>query len=190
MLDYTVCVELNATHRLHGYLPDDTYNPECMEEDGTCPEVFVQTYQDLPPEGINEDHYNYCGPGPCLKPYVSTKFRTVLQACGVAGGFTYKLIKRITANSNAYASRNLKGSNFAGNLWHSITVEEIYHFLGIILKMSMGNYQIGGIHAYFSPPIEIFSTPSESTKITGFTSWAADVMAEYCFSQIRYALYP
>ena len=152
MLDDTVSMEFNATHHLHGYLPDDTYNPESMKEDGTYPEEFVWTYHDLPPEGFNGVHYNYCGQGPCLKPYVSTKFRTVLQMCGVAGGFTYKLIKRITANSNAYASRNLKGSNFAGNLWHPIMVEEMYLFLGIILKMSMDSCQIGGIHAYFSPP--------------------------------------
>jgi hypothetical protein len=116
MLDDTGSGELNAAHHLYGYLPDDTYNPESMEEDGTYPEDFIWTYQDLPPKGINEDRYNYSGPGPCLKPHVSKKFRTVLQACRVAGGFTYELIKHITANSNAYASRNLKGSNFEGNL--------------------------------------------------------------------------
>jgi len=71
-------------------------------------------------------------------------------------------------------SKKLQGSNFAGHLCHPTTVEKMYLFLGIILKMSTDNHQIGGIHACFSPSLEMFSTPGESTKITGFTSWALD----------------
>ncbi len=184
------CEELDNIHRLYGYLPDEGYNPTSMEEDGNYPEELTWTYEDLPAEGLHEDLYHYSGPGPCLRPYVSTRFRTVLEAFGVAGGFTYELIKRITANSNAYASKNLKGSNFAGSFWHPISVEEMYHFLGIILKMSIDNRQVGGYHAYFSPPMELFSTPGDSTKIHGFSSWAADVMSEYRFRQIRAAFHP
>ena len=132
----------------------------------------------------------YNGHGPCLRPYVSTRFQTVLRACRVADGFTYQLIKCIMANSNAYASKNLRGSNFAGNLWHPITVNEMYHFLRIMLKITIDSHQIGGFQAYFSPPVELFSAPVYSTKIHGFTSWAADVMSEYCFKQIRTVFHP
>jgi hypothetical protein len=96
-----------------------------------------------------------------------------LEACGVAGGFTYELIKRMTANLNAYAAKHIRGNHFAGYSWHAITVEEMYHFLGIILKMSIDNHQIGGFHAYFSPPVELVSTPVHSTKIHGFSSWSS-----------------
>ncbi len=51
MLEDTVFVELNVTHHLHRYLPDDTCNPESMEEDGKFPEEFVWTYQDLLQKG-------------------------------------------------------------------------------------------------------------------------------------------
>ncbi len=89
---------------------------------------------------------------------------------------SHELIKHIMANSNAYASKNLKGSNCAGCLWYPITAEEMFHVLGIILKLSTDNCQISGIHDQFSPPVKIFNTPGQSTKVSGFTNWAADVM--------------
>jgi hypothetical protein len=69
----------------------------------------------------------------------------VLQACVVAGGFTYQLIKRISANLNAYANGHKNGNRVGGSLWKPIQVEEMYHALGIILKMSINNQQIRGI---------------------------------------------
>ena len=56
----------------HGYLPDEGYVPENMEEDGCYPEKLAWSYKDLPTEGLNEDLYTYRGPGPSLRPYVST----------------------------------------------------------------------------------------------------------------------
>ena len=55
--------------------------------------------------------------------------------------------------------------------------------------MSLDNRFVGGYHAYFSPPVELFSTPTQSIKIHGFSSWAADVMAEHRFKQIRAAFH-
>jgi len=57
--------ELGNNHHLHGYLPDEGYNPECMEEDGDYPEKLKRSYEDLPAEGLYEDLYRYNGPGPC-----------------------------------------------------------------------------------------------------------------------------
>lgn len=51
---------------LYDYLADDDYNPENIKTDGTYPEEFTWTYNDLPTGRIHEDHYNYSGPGPFL----------------------------------------------------------------------------------------------------------------------------
>ena len=75
---------------------------ESMEYDGNYPEELEWDLKDLPPniQDIQYPHYN--GNGPCLRNNVSRCFDTILGACGFAGGMTYELIKRITANSNAY----------------------------------------------------------------------------------------
>ena len=190
IIDSAMNMDLNENDLLYGYLPDDNYNPANMEEDGTYPEELHFTYEDIPPEGIQDHLYHYQGRGPCLRHNVSNKFQTCLEACGVAGGFTYQLIKRITANSNAYVDRIKDGNRFAGTIWTPITVQEMFRALGIILKMSIDCRQLGGIQSYFSPPRELLSGPGESTEIDGFTGWAADVMTDYRFRQIRAALRP
>jgi hypothetical protein len=98
---------LRESDRLYGYIPDDGYDPSYMEKDGMYPKELKFTYKDIPEGGINEEHYLYQGSGPCLCNYVTRRFKTVLQAYGVAGGFSYKHIKWITAHSNAYASKHL-----------------------------------------------------------------------------------
>jgi len=57
---------LTLNHRLHGYITDDGYDPASKEEDGIYPELLTWSYEDLPPEGVKEDHYHYSDPGPCL----------------------------------------------------------------------------------------------------------------------------
>ena len=190
IIDSAMNMDLNENDLLYGYLPDESYNPSSMEEDGAYSEELQFTYEDIPPEGIQDHLYHYQGRGPCLRHNVSNKFQTCLEACGVAGGFTYQLIKKITANSNAYVDRIKVGNRFAGTLWTPITVQEMFRALGIILKMSIDCRQLGGIQSYFSPPRELLSGPGESTEIDGFTGWAADVMTDYRFRQIRAALRP
>jgi hypothetical protein len=93
----------------------------------------------LPSEGLQEDYYHYNRCGPALCHNLCNKFVTLLEACGVAGGFTYPLIKQITANSNAYANSHKKNNRFSGSVWKPITVEEMYRFLGMTIKMSIDN---------------------------------------------------
>jgi hypothetical protein len=38
--------------------------------------------------------------------------------------------------------KECRGSNVTDNLWHPITMEEMYHFLGIILNMSIDNIRL------------------------------------------------
>jgi hypothetical protein len=80
---------------------------------------------------------------------------SLFDVCGVAGGFIYQLISRIIANSNAYASHHKKNNRFGGSVWKPITVKEMYHFLGMTLKMSIDNRELGGMTAYFCPPNEM-----------------------------------
>jgi hypothetical protein len=182
---------IGESELLEGYSPDSSYNPTSMEEDGLYPNQLQWKYEDLPENGLEEDIYRYEGSGPSLRRNVANKFSSPLQACAVAGGFTYDLIKRITANSNAYASKSKGTDNrFAGSPWTPITVEEMYHALGIILKMSVDNRQIGGWGSYFNAPTEMKYTPSQSISIDGFSSWASDIMSFYRFRQIRAALHP
>lgn len=60
------------------------------------------------PQGIQEDFYNYNGPGPALWHDIGSKFQTVLEACYIASGFMYHILKRITANLKAYADCHKK----------------------------------------------------------------------------------
>ena len=60
----------------------------------------------------------------------------------------------------------------------------MYHALGIILKMSIDNRQIGGILGYFSAPVELKSGPCQSTKVMGFPLWDANCMSAFHFCQI------
>ena len=137
---------------LFGYLPDDDYNPGRMEDDGFCLENLFWTHKDLPDDGSMSLIEVFDGQGPLLHPQIGTKFNTVLDACGIDSGFIYNLMKRITAILNAYAWSKLIGDKFVGSPWRNITLEEMYNSFGIILKMSIDNYQLGGINAYFSPP--------------------------------------
>ncbi len=81
----------------------------------------------------------YSGPGPCLRRGVGSKFQTLLGAAEVCGGFSREFIKRLTAHSNHYAQEHMDGGNrFGGSKWLNIFVQDMYHFLGVILKMSIG----------------------------------------------------
>lgn len=79
------------------------------------------------------------------------KFNTLLGACATAGGFSHGLIKWISMNSNAYVCAWLVGNKFYGCDWKNITVEEMFHALGIILKMRLVNILLGGLKAYLNP---------------------------------------
>lgn len=55
---------------LHGYIPDISYNPLIMEDDGEHHELLHWTYSDLVPNTPNTVYPHYNGVGLCLKRYV------------------------------------------------------------------------------------------------------------------------
>lgn len=115
---------------LHGYLPDEAYNLSRMEDNGEYPEELNWTYDNIPQNTPDTTYPHYNGPGPCLKKYIDKKFNTLLDSCGTANAFTYRLTKRITTNSNANIFNEEVGNKFYGSDSKSITVEEMDHTLG------------------------------------------------------------
>ncbi len=45
---------------------------------------------------------------------------------------------------------------FGGSKWENISTQEMIHWHGVILKMSIDNRKIGGYESYFSPPEKKF----------------------------------
>jgi hypothetical protein len=115
----------------------------------------------------------------------------LLGACGTAGGFSYELIKRITMNSNAYVRSRLVGNKFYGSDWKNITVEEMFHTLGMILKMSLVNIRLGGLKAYFNPLKKLYISCDDMIELSSIeTNWTDERLTLKRFLQIRAALHP
>jgi hypothetical protein len=66
----------------------------------------------------------------------------------------------------------------------------MYHFLGIILEVSIDNRQFGKGCIFPRLPNELKYDPGHSIKIARFSLCAANVMPIYCFRQICAALHP
>jgi hypothetical protein len=181
--------ELTEESLLFGYVHDNNYNPQDMEEDGSYDEDLEWEYDEVPTEDLTPAVYN--GEGPALRQGVSNKFKTVLEACSVAGGLSYDLIKRITAHTNASVRSKLIGYSFYGKEWRNIRVEEMYWTLGMILKMSLINFHFGGIKNYFVPLKRVYPT-SQGVDVLGLntTEWYNRRFSYGRFIQIRAALRP
>ncbi len=181
--------ELTEENLLHGYIHDSNYEPQNMEEDGAFVEELEWEYEEVPTNNLEYATYN--GEGPALHPGVSHRFYTVMGACAVAGGFSYDLIKRITAHTNASVRSKLVGYSFYGKEWRNIRVEEMYWTLGMILKMSLINFNFGGIRNYFIPMKKVYPT-SKGVDVLGLnsTEWYNRKFSYGRFIQIRAAIRP
>jgi len=173
-------------------LPDDSYDPEYMENDGDYAGIMRDIqfdYQELrhllvPPEDM------YDGDGPCLKPRVAAKFRTVFECALVCGGMSYSFWKRLTCNSNQYGRIHQVNGKFGGYQWANITVEEMIRFHGILLKMSIDNRSLGGYESYFTEIHQVNAGRDYFIPLEGFPAWANKVMTLSRFKQIRAAFHP
>ena len=130
------------------------------------------------------------------KPGIAEAFDDPFTALKVLGGFDYTFVARLTFNSNEYAKRYIlpKYPNrvINGETWRSITVKEMFHFLGIMLKISLSPVDGGGYTAYFHKGnLEIsFNRHQEAYEITNSNGWARDIMLLGRFKQIRMAYHP
>ena len=115
----------------------------------------------------------------------------MLGACGTAGGFSYELVKRITMNSNNYVRERLVGNKFYGSDWKNITVEEMFHTFGMILKMSLVSIRLGGLKAYFNPITKLYISCNDAIELkTVDTNWTNNCLTYKCFLQIRATIHP
>jgi hypothetical protein len=96
---------------------------------------------------------DYNGPS-SLKPQVAESFSNPFGCLAVCGGIDFDLVNRLARSSNEYAQKYLlpkdRNGRLHGQAFSNITVEEIYHFLGITLRISLSPINWGGYEAYFS----------------------------------------
>ena len=97
---------------------------------------------------------------------------------------------RICAESNRYARRIMRQRNtslFLGHKWDNITVKEMIHFFGIMLRISLEPRKMGGYQSYFTEQLSITASNGYSTSLRGYHAWAKDIMSLLRFKQIRSA---
>ena len=139
-------------------------------------------------EGPKEDDH-YSGPHG-LKNGVSKKFVTVVQCLFQTTAINRNFFVRICAESNRYARRIMRQRNtslFLGHKWNNITVEEMIHFFGIMLRISLEPRKMGGYESYFTEQLSITASNGYSTSLRGYHAWAKDIMSLLRFKQIRSA---
>jgi Transposase IS4 len=131
----------------------------------------------------------YIGPNG-LKPRVADSFSNPFECLSVCGGLDYDLVCRLARNSNEYARKYLlpkdRNSRLQGQPFSNITVEEMYHFLGITLRISLSPIDWGGYGAYFA---------AGNRKVLGVEIAKTDGFARHYmtlnrYKQIRAAFHP
>ena len=139
-------------------------------------------------EGPKEDD-RYEGPHG-LKPNVGKRFCTVLQCLFETTAMDRGFFVRLCGESNKYARRIMKERNttlFLGHKWSNISVEEMVHFFGILLRISLEPRKMGGYTSYFQNSHSITLASGYSCTLQGYNAWAKDVMTLVRFKQIRCA---
>ncbi len=64
------------------------------------------------------------------------------------------------------------------------------NYLGVILKMSIDNRQLGGYVSYFKASDIVHCSSTEAVQLTHYHPWAREVFNLCCFKQIRAAMHP
>jgi Transposase IS4 len=122
----------------------------------------------------------------------STPFES-FQAMGCNRGF----VALLAQHSNDYAKNHLLGvdnptKKVSGLPWKDISTEEMYRFLGIMLKISLLPIDGGGYSAYFrKDDMQIeYSRHLPLQRIQDTAGFAHKYMTEGRFKQIRVAFHP
>ncbi len=137
------------------YVPDESYNPDFMESDVIYDENIKTPLSFC--YGIKlETITSNCtcnGNGLAIKDIELNRFKSPLEACAIAGELNREPMSHLLFHCNKYASSHLDESNqFCGYKWTNISVVEMYHFLGIILKMWLLFSDVNRYHLLWSPP--------------------------------------
>ena len=109
----------------------------------------------------------------------------------VCSGMDYQFFERIAAHSNEYARIHMNtNGQYAGSNWSNITVEEMVRFLGIILKMSINNRELGGYASYFANRKSVNLGRRYYVELNDYPAWADQGMSLHSFKQICTSIHP
>ena len=151
---------------------------------------FEWTFEPVEPgtDMLHEGPLQYNGPVG-LKPGVAESFSDPMD-CLSANGLSRVFVARLARNSNEYARKFIlpkdRNSRLHGHEWKNISIDEMFVFLGITLRISLSPMDSGGYGAYFRKTNkEVFGEVIYGTK--GF---ARKYMKLWRYKQIRAALHP
>ena len=128
--------------------------------------------------------------GTKLKCGVAKSFKNPMECITICAGFDCTFVARLTHNSNQYAKTNILVNNtncmWHGSKWEHITIQEMYHFLGIILKISLLPVDSGGYTSYFRDDNQsiIFDFTQDPEVIPNSNGFASKYMSLKQFKQI------
>ena len=139
----------------------------------------------------------YSGPEG-LRPNILLTFADPFECLSVCGGLDRESVARLTAGSNDYFHQYIKPTLTRHKVWHhlqwtDITIEEMYRFLGIMLRMSITPVDGGGYKSYFSIRNRKVSFSRHSLgdlEISDTAGFAHKYMSLQRFQQIRGSFHP
>jgi len=150
---------------------------------------FEVVSQDNPP--VLQQHRPHAGPHG-LRVGVSKRFTDPFACFAERGGMTVQFIARLAANSNdcfwQHTKPKLGRDTHNGLSWMDITIKEMHHFLGIMLKTSLSTADGGGCTACFNKEDRVICSDAgrqpKTIRIANSKGWAQDVMALSRFKQM------
>ena len=205
--------DLDEDDNAYSYINDPAYADETRESELETPDLSAKAQGSMGEylrglhwkfEPVTQDtttrpaHRPYTG-SPFLKPGVSRRFNDPFECLAECGGLTPEFVARLAANSNDYFETHIKPSlgrvqKYHNHLWKPITIDDMYKFLGVTLKISLASIDGGGYVAYFIPEDKTLHTGTgrHARKITinGSRGWAQAYMPLWRFKQIRGAFHP
>jgi hypothetical protein len=124
-------------------------------------------------------------------------FKDPFECFEKVGGFGLHVVARLTHGTNRYFHKTIKPTLCRNLRWHKIrwtdvTIEEMYHFLGILLKISLTPIDGGGYKTYFMKTNKVIFVGGDTTplEIKNSTGFASEFMQLERFQQIRGAFHP
>jgi len=146
---------------------------------------------------VPNTHRPYTGPEG-IRPGVSSRFTDPMECFSECGGLNSHFIARLAANSNDYYYHHIKpkyGRNrYCNIVWKDMSIEEMYRFLGIMLKISLASVDGGGYAAYFAEEDKIIYADSgrnpRTISVANSKGWAQHIMSLNRFKQIRGSFHP
>jgi len=143
----------------------------------------------MPPDFVDEGSPSEYMGREGNKDRVNISFKDPFECVQVCG-LNYDLVTRLACNSNDYARKyhltNTINPRMHGREWSNITTQEMFRFLGILLKISLSPVDGGGYTAYFA----VKDKSIFNLEIPGSKGFASSVMPLYRFKQIRTAFHP